>query len=69
MWPFIFSGLGSLLVDGKCFPFSKGLSGSLSVLTTEVLTDRGDERPIKTNPSLSELKKMKWETNVCPRLE
>ena len=41
----------------------------MSVLTTEVLADRGDEKPIKTNPALSELKKMKWETNVRPRLE
>lgn len=31
----------------------------MSLLTTEVLTDLGDEKPIKTQPALSELKKMK----------
>lgn len=50
-------------------PCLQGALGNTSVLTTEVLADRGDEKPIKTNPARSELKEMKWETNVRPRSE
>lgn len=48
---------------------SKGLRGTMSFLTIQVLGNQGDEKPIKTNPALSKLKKMKWETNVLPRSE
>jgi len=53
MGPFIFFSLGSLLVDGTCFLSSKELLGSMSVLTPEVLADRGDEKHIKTYLDLS----------------